>query len=412
MANLTGADIDKLTGITNGTQAANKCVVADDNVNIGVVKSTELHIGASGSETQLTSTVAELNLLDGSSASTVTAGKAVIYGGSGEVNATTLQIAGDSIDVTADQINKGVYAQQVVTVAKAGKDYTLIQSAIDSISDATSAKTYTVLVYPGEYDEEITLKNYVNIVAVDPFSTYILRQVTDNGVAVHCNLKINIYNRQTDTSYGLELVAASVVNIVGNVTGSDGGYYGGHAIYNGSTGTVTVNNGNVTGGEGSDMEFSGFEGGHGIYNESTGTVIVNNGNVTGGYANVGGYGIYNGSTGTVIVNNGNIIGGAGSEGNGGRGIYNASAGTVKIKNGIITNPGTTANAYPITVLGNNLILENCRIIGIHADAKAIYAPAAQNVYLMNVWGNRELDSNITDVLSGFTYNINVPSPNP
>ena len=40
---------------------------------------------------------AELNLVDGSSAGTIVNSKAVIYGSSGEVNATTLQIAGTSI---------------------------------------------------------------------------------------------------------------------------------------------------------------------------------------------------------------------------------------------------------------------------------------------------------------------------
>jgi hypothetical protein len=302
-------------------------------------------------------------------------------------NSGNLKLSGAGagyVEVT-DTLSPATYFtpyQQEVTVAKSGAEYTTIMAAINSISDAASDKIYTVLVYPGEYDEAITLKDYVNIVSVDPFSTYILRQVTDNGVAVHCNLKINIYNRQTDGNYGLGLVAASVVNIVGNVTGSDGAYYGGYGIYNGSTGTVTVNNGNVTGGEGGDMEFSGFEGGHGIYNGSTGTVIVNNGNVTGGYANVCGYGIYNGG-----------------------------AGTVKIKNGIITNPGTAATDYPIKVSGNNLILENCRIYGNHADVPAIYASSAKNVYLMGVYSNRDLHSNITNLISGgFTFDSNVPSP--
>ena len=90
MANLTGTDINKLTGITNGTQAAAKCVVADANVNTGVSKVTELHIGSTGSEAQVTSTPAELNLLDTAVAGTVVNSKAVIYGAAGEVNGTSL----------------------------------------------------------------------------------------------------------------------------------------------------------------------------------------------------------------------------------------------------------------------------------------------------------------------------------
>ena len=47
----------------------------------------------------VTSTASELNLVDGSSAGTIVNSKAVIYGSSGEVNATTLQIAGTSLMV-------------------------------------------------------------------------------------------------------------------------------------------------------------------------------------------------------------------------------------------------------------------------------------------------------------------------
>ena len=55
--------------------------------------------------TAVSSTAAELNLVDGSSAGTIVNSKAVIYGSSGEVNATTLQIAGTSITTTAAEIN-------------------------------------------------------------------------------------------------------------------------------------------------------------------------------------------------------------------------------------------------------------------------------------------------------------------
>lgn len=62
---LAEADLAKIDGITNGTQAAGKAVVADANVNTGVSKVTELHIGATGAETQVTATAAELNILSG-----------------------------------------------------------------------------------------------------------------------------------------------------------------------------------------------------------------------------------------------------------------------------------------------------------------------------------------------------------
>jgi len=61
-------ELGYLDGATPGTQKASKCVVADANVNTGISKVTELHIGASGSETQVTATPAELNKLDGTGA--------------------------------------------------------------------------------------------------------------------------------------------------------------------------------------------------------------------------------------------------------------------------------------------------------------------------------------------------------
>jgi len=50
-------------------------------------------------------TSTEINLIDGSIAGTIVNNKAVIYGASGEVNATTLQIGGASITATTAEIN-------------------------------------------------------------------------------------------------------------------------------------------------------------------------------------------------------------------------------------------------------------------------------------------------------------------
>lgn len=65
-ATATAAELNYLAGLTVGVQAASKAVVADANVNTGIHKVTQLHIGASGSEVQVTATPAQLNLLAGS----------------------------------------------------------------------------------------------------------------------------------------------------------------------------------------------------------------------------------------------------------------------------------------------------------------------------------------------------------
>lgn len=73
---LTAAELAFLDGATAGTQVASKAVIADANVNTGVSKVTALHIGASGSETQVTATAAELNYNDVATLGTLAASKA------------------------------------------------------------------------------------------------------------------------------------------------------------------------------------------------------------------------------------------------------------------------------------------------------------------------------------------------
>lgn len=60
-ATVTTAEVNYSDITALGTQEASKVVTADANVNSGVSKVTELHIGATGSEVQVTTTPAVLN---------------------------------------------------------------------------------------------------------------------------------------------------------------------------------------------------------------------------------------------------------------------------------------------------------------------------------------------------------------
>ena len=89
----TASELNILDGVTS--------TAAELNILDGVTSTTaELNI-LDG----VTSTATELNLVDGSSAGTIVNSKAVVYGSSGEVNATTLQIAGTAITSTATELN-------------------------------------------------------------------------------------------------------------------------------------------------------------------------------------------------------------------------------------------------------------------------------------------------------------------
>lgn len=63
--------------------------------------------------------------------------------------------------------------QQLVTVGKTNADYTTISTALTAITDATDNKRYTVLVYPGVYAEQITMKAFVDVVGVSPYTCII-----------------------------------------------------------------------------------------------------------------------------------------------------------------------------------------------------------------------------------------------
>jgi hypothetical protein len=133
----TAAEINKLDGVTSTTAELNLVdgSAAGTIVNskavvygaAGQVNATTLQIGgtsitstaaelnildgvtATAAEINIldgvTSTTAELNLVDGSVAGTIVNSKAVVYGAAGQVNATTLQIAGTSITATAAELN-------------------------------------------------------------------------------------------------------------------------------------------------------------------------------------------------------------------------------------------------------------------------------------------------------------------
>jgi hypothetical protein len=80
----------------------------------------------------VTATATELNLIDGSIAGTVVNSKAVIYGAAGEVNATTLQIAGTSITASATELN---YVDGVTSSIQTQLDGKVDESLFDAKGD-------------------------------------------------------------------------------------------------------------------------------------------------------------------------------------------------------------------------------------------------------------------------------------
>jgi hypothetical protein len=62
----------------------------------------------------------------------------------------------------ADDLD-GVEYDNLIVVAKSGGDFTSVQAAIDSITDANWDNRYLIWIGPGWYDEEVTLKRFVSL---------------------------------------------------------------------------------------------------------------------------------------------------------------------------------------------------------------------------------------------------------
>jgi hypothetical protein len=78
----------------------------------------------------------------------------------------------------------GTSYQQVKVVAKSGGGYTSIQSAIDSISDASETKRYLIQVMPGKYTEQITMKSWVDVRGAGKHCTQVAFTGNNNGTVI------------------------------------------------------------------------------------------------------------------------------------------------------------------------------------------------------------------------------------
>jgi len=109
------AELNILDGVTATTAELNYVDGVTSNIQTQLdakgTASTLSDLGVTATAAELntldgiTASTAELNLVDGSVAGTIVNSKAVVYGSLGEVNATTLQIGGTSITSSAAELN-------------------------------------------------------------------------------------------------------------------------------------------------------------------------------------------------------------------------------------------------------------------------------------------------------------------
>jgi hypothetical protein len=114
----------------------------------------------------------------------------------------------------------GTYAQTVI-VAKSGGQFNSVQSAINSISDNGPTKPYIVLIYPGRYIENLTMKNYVFLVGIDRNSCLIEASVAGYIISISDPITTGFFNLHFKSfldSGGIYVNHASADVIIRNCT--------------------------------------------------------------------------------------------------------------------------------------------------------------------------------------------------
>ena len=100
----------EISNSNTGNDVSISAIGTDDNIGINLITKGSGTINIVDNKikygsTIISSSAAELNYLDDSSPGAIVNSKAVIYGSSGEVNATTLQIGGGAINSSVNQLN-------------------------------------------------------------------------------------------------------------------------------------------------------------------------------------------------------------------------------------------------------------------------------------------------------------------
>lgn len=126
---------------------------------------------------------------------------------------------------------------RVVWVAESGGDFTNVQSALDSITDASPTNPYLVRIGPGTYPGRVTMKDWVDIEGSGPNQT----TLTSEGGTVPLHDGGDSATVRAAGDLHAELRDLTVAN-----TGADGNTWGG-GIHVQNTGTaLTLTNLNVT----------------------------------------------------------------------------------------------------------------------------------------------------------------------
>ena len=225
----------------------------------------------------------------------------------------------------------------VIVVAKSGGDYTSIQAALDSISDAVVDNPYLVWIGPGVYDEQVTMAPYVHLQGAGQGITVISK--ADGSVtlrlAAYTSLRdLTVLNSAAYSSNHAILAAASdnvtgtlVANVEARALGS--GDWSQGCTLEGSDTSVTLVSVTIHAEGGSSLNY-------GLKVRSGATAILQAGSFTASGGSVTAYAIYTHDAGTTLEAT-DIRAVAENPVGGSRGLYNG--GIARLRGGLYAAHG-------------------------------------------------------------------------
>jgi len=158
------------------------------------------------------------------------------------VDDNTTYTAGDGLELVGTQFKgKGTSTQNVVIVAKSGGDYTTITAALASITTASNTNRYLIYIAPGVYDEQVTMKQYVDIEGAGELTTRITFTGSNSnttGTVVGANnaeLRYLTVENTGRNNYAIAIFNYSTSPRLTHVTASASGGSGNYGVYNDSS---------------------------------------------------------------------------------------------------------------------------------------------------------------------------------
>ncbi len=249
---------------------------------------------------------------------------------------------------------------RVVWVAQSGGDFSSIQAALDSIVDASASNPYLLMAAPGVYQEQVTMKPYVDIQGAGEGKT-VIKWTGGGGVpwmtgtsgtvlgADHAGLRfLTVESDATGTTYATAIhnqdASPALIHVTANASG--GSSYN-HAIVNiSSSPTMTYVIAAASGGSNSRT----------IYNYSSSSPIMTHVSATasGGTTN---YGVQNHSSSPVMMHvTASAFGGTTTYG-----VHNYTSSSLTMKEVTATASGAITNYGVINQSSSYLTMEQVMV---------------------------------------------------